>query len=148
MPHDPSPIAEQTLDELEGVEYGPPAYGSSVVTNVHRLRRVPLNQYRLEDLRLMIGQQNGVDYLVPRALDHLEADPLAAGDHYPGDLLSAVARLPNRFWRAHTPLIPRVIGVIDVALARVQEADTVEALPEELRAARERIGALPGRPSP
>src|SRR6478672_1657976 len=82
-------IADQTLDELEGVEWGPPTFDSSVVTNVHRLRHVPLKQYRLEDLRLMIGQQVGVDYLVPRALDHLEPHPLASGDFYPGDVLAA-----------------------------------------------------------
>lgn len=72
MPHSARTIAEQTLDELEGVAWGPPMYDSNLVTNVHRLRRVPLQQYRLEDLRLMIGQEVGVDYLVPRALDHLE----------------------------------------------------------------------------
>ena len=105
MPRKARTIAGQTLDELEGVEWGPPTYDSGLVTNVHRLRRVPLNQFRLEDLRLMIGQQVGVDYLVPRALDHLEAHPLASGDMYPGDVLAAVARLPDGYWSKHRRLI-------------------------------------------
>src|SRR3989337_2593731 len=109
MPQKARTIADQTLDELEGVEWGPPTYDSSLVTNVHGLRRVPLKQYRLEDLRLMIGQQVGVNYLVPRALDHLEAHPLASGDFYPGDVLAAVARLADAFWSTHRQLIPQAI---------------------------------------
>ena len=142
MPQKARTIADQTLDELEGVEWRPPPHDSYLVTNVHRLRRVPLKQYRLEDLRLMIGQQVGVQYLVPRALDHLEAHPLASGDFYPGDLLESVARLPNSFWSTHRHLIPRAIRAIDGALARARKVDTVEELTEELRAARDRLAAL------
>ena len=71
MPLNDRPIADQTLNELEGFEWGPPTFESALVTNIHRLRRVPLKQYRIEDLRLMIGQQIGLDYLVPPALDDL-----------------------------------------------------------------------------
>lgn len=31
-------IADQTIQELEGVDYGEPTYDSFVVTNAHRLR--------------------------------------------------------------------------------------------------------------
>ena len=142
MPHNPRPFDERTLDELEGVEWGPPTYDSHVVTSVHRLRRVPLNQYRPEDLRLMISQEVGLSYLVPRALDHLEAHPLASGDFYPGDLLSAVARVPTRYWSAQRSLIPRTIRVIDAALARAHRGDTAEDVSDELRSARVRLAAL------
>jgi hypothetical protein len=147
MPFKPHSIAARTLDELEGIEWGPPTYGSALVRNVHRLRRVPLKQYRLEDLRLMIGQQVGVRYLVPRALDHLEAHPLASGDFYPGDLLAAVARLPVSFWSAHRQLIPRAICAIDGALARIPKVRTSDELPGELRAARDRLIALLSGPT-
>jgi hypothetical protein len=147
MLQDGHTIADQTLDELEGVEWGPPGYASSLVTNVHRLRGVPLKQFRLEDLRLMIGQQVGIEYLVPRALDHLEEHPLAEGDFYPGDLLASVARLPDDFWSAHRQLIPRAIHAIDGALARVHKVETVEELLGELRTARARLVALDGDPA-
>ena len=71
MPLNDRPIADQTLNELEGFEWEPPTFESALVTNIHRLRRLPLKQYRMEDLRLMIGQQIGLDYLVPPALDDL-----------------------------------------------------------------------------
>ncbi len=64
MPFNSCPIADQTLDELEGVQWAPPTFDSALVTNIHRLRHLPLKQYRVEDLRLMIGQRIGLDYLV------------------------------------------------------------------------------------
>jgi len=144
MPLNARPIADQTLDELECVEWGPPTFDSALATNIHRLRRLPLKQYGIEDLRLMIGQQIGLNYLVPRALDHLEAHVLAAGDFYPGDLLASVARLSDGFWATHQILIPRALAAIDAALARVGKVETSEKLPGELRAARARLAALIG----
>ena len=144
MPQGPRAISDQTLDDLEGVEWGPPEYDSYLVTNVHRLRRVPLKQYRLEDLRLMIAQNVGLRYLVPLALDHLENHPLAEGDFYPGDLLAAVARLPDAFWSAHRPLVPRALRAIDGALDRLHKADTADELADDLRAARVRLAAVMG----
>jgi hypothetical protein len=132
-------ILDQSLDELEGAQWGPPTYDSALVTNVHRLRSVPLKQYRLEDLRLMISQKVGIAYLVPLASDHLEVHSLASGDFYPGDLLAAVTRLPDGFWLTHAQLQPRVLHAIDEALARVHKVDTPDGLPAELRAARNRI---------
>lgn len=142
MQKKPHTTADQSLDELEGVEWGPPKFDSSLVTNVHRLRRIPLKQYRLEDLRLMIGQQIGVNHLVPRALDHLEMHPLASGDFYPGDVLAAVARLPDSFWSLHPQLVSRAIQAIDAALARIHKVGTIEELSDELRSARARLVAL------
>jgi hypothetical protein len=40
-----------------------------------------------------------VPILLPRALDVLISTPLAAGDYYPGDLLTVVMRLPDDSWR-------------------------------------------------
>lgn len=142
MPLNARPISDQSLDELEGLECGPPKFDSDLVSNLHRLRRVPLKQYRIEDLRLMIGQQIGLDYLVPRALDHLESHPLASGDFYRGDLLASVVRLSDGFWLTHQILIPRALAAIDAALARVPNVETSEKLPGELRAARARLAAL------
>ena len=50
------------------VKIGNAAYDSSLVKNCYRLRRVPLKHFRIEDLRLMIGQEIGLKYLLPIAL--------------------------------------------------------------------------------
>ena len=59
----------------------------------------------------MIGQNIGLSYLVPLALEYLEKDPLAEGDFYPGDLLASVLRADARFWRDH-PHLRQAVGVI------------------------------------
>ena len=80
------PIRQKTLDELEGVTWGPPSYGSHLVQSCHRLRTKPIGEYGTEDLRIMIGQNIGLPYLMPLAIETLEKNPWAAGHMYPGDL--------------------------------------------------------------
>lgn len=89
---------DRTLDELDPPAWGEPTDDSYLVTTCHALRRKPIGQFSIEDLRIMIGQEIGLRWLIPIALEALEADPLAEGDFYPGDLLVAVLRSPQDFW--------------------------------------------------
>src|ERR1044071_9492585 len=91
----------RSLQQLEGQDWGKPNFDSHLVTECHRLRRVPLCKFTVEDLRIMIGQQISLEYLMPIALEHLRADPLAEGAYYPGDLLSAVLRAGRKVWQQH-----------------------------------------------
>lgn len=108
----------RSLQELDGQDWGEPTYPSHLVTACHRLRRVPLKDLSVEDLRLLLGQQIGPEYLVPLALDHLNIDPFASGQHYPGDLLEMVLLLPSGFWTEHSELRRRAVEVAAIALAR------------------------------
>jgi hypothetical protein len=89
-------VTKRTLESLEGVVWPPPDFHSHLVNTVHRLRKKPIDEFTTEELRIVIGQGEGFKYLLPLALDILEADPLAEGDFYPGDLFVAVAR--NKNW--------------------------------------------------
>jgi hypothetical protein len=108
----------QSLEQLDGDAWGdPPADATRLVATVHELRRRPVSQLGVEDLRVLIGQQVGLAVLVPIALDVLAADPLAEGDFYPGDLLSAMVRLPADFWAAHPGWRARlgdIAGLVEV----------------------------------
>jgi hypothetical protein len=120
------PVCQKTLDELEGVAWGPAAFPSHLVQTCHRLRTKPIGEFGAEDLRIMIGQQIGLAYLLPLALERLEADPWAAGDMYPGDLLktTAVARFP---WDTHPELRARLIAVLDRALGELPSLRRLDA---------------------
>jgi len=109
-------MLDQTLEQLEGTEWREPDYGSSAVINCHRLRRVPLRDFTVEDLRLTIGQRMGLEHLVPLALEQLERDPMVSGDYYEGDLLQNVQRLPANFWEQHPTLRERW-HLVQVAVA-------------------------------
>ncbi|HTL18790.1 MAG TPA: contact-dependent growth inhibition system immunity protein [Patescibacteria group bacterium] len=94
----------KSLQQLEGQDWGEPTYDSRLVSECHRLRRVPLRRFSVEDLRVMIGQSIGLPYLVPLALEKLHRKPLAEGDYYAGDLLAAVLRAEPKFWHEHQDL--------------------------------------------
>ena len=94
----------KTLRELEG---GPPNWPGSetwpsyLVATCERLYKKPIKDFTTEDLRVMIGQQIGVEFLVPVALERLVENPFEQGDFHPGDLLGAVLRLPREYWHTH-----------------------------------------------
>ena len=112
----------KTLDQLECVVWGEPTHDSHLVTTCHRLRTKPIDEYSVEDLRIMIGQQISLPHLVPLAVAALERDPLAEGDDYPGDLLANV--IGAREWlQANPEWLARVIGVTERALRKLQDQD-------------------------
>lgn len=91
-----------SLEQIDDDAWGdPPADATHLVCATLALRRKPVATLTAEDLRLLIGQQIGVEVLLPCALALLSSDPLAEGHYYPGDLLASVMRLPSEYWAAH-----------------------------------------------
>lgn len=113
----------QTLDELEGCEWGPPEFSSHLVTTCHRLRKKPIGEFSLGDLRIMIGQNIGLQFLTPLALQALSEDPLVEADFFPGDLLCAVLGLPREYWQCHTHLLAQ----FETVLATMTETPEIVA---------------------
>lgn len=93
----------RSVQQLEDDDWGEPVPGAThLLTTVLGLRRNPLAELAVEDLRIMLGQGVGLPFLVPLALDLLAADPLAEGDYYRGDLLSVVLRRFSE-WEREVP---------------------------------------------
>jgi hypothetical protein len=68
-------------------------------------------------LRITIGQNIGLEYLVPLALERLGDDPFAEGAYYPGDLLVSVLGAEALFWQGHSELREHVVAIADRAIA-------------------------------
>lgn len=149
-------VLRKTLDELEGVTWGPPTFDSGLATTCHRLRTRPVGEYDAEDLRIMIGQNIGLPWLLPLAIGRLEENPWASGDHYPGDLLKMTARATFS-WMTRPDLRERLRAVVQRALIDLStqragdEADfeipsgkLAATLVVELRTAVERLDAEAG----
>ena len=111
---------DKTLEELDGEQWGNAPITSHLVTECHRLRRVPLGEFGVEDLRIMIGQQFGLPHLLPLALEILEQNPFAEGDFFPGDLLLAVLGVKEEFWRQHYSFFEQLTGVISTVESRLE----------------------------
>jgi len=90
----------KTLNQLEGRSpSGSPDKDSYIEQACYALRDKPLNEMKVEDLRMLISQGMGLKFLMPMAFRELSKNPLAEGMHYPGDLLASVLRAPPEFFR-------------------------------------------------
>jgi hypothetical protein len=89
---------QKNLETLENDHWGNPGYDSHLVKRCHELRKISLENFTTEDLRIMIGQQISLDYLIPLALDILTKDLFAEGDFFEGDLLKNVLAINTAFW--------------------------------------------------
>lgn len=110
-------MRKKTLEQLEGIVWNAPDPGSHLAATCHALRRKPLGDFSVEDLRIMIGQGIGLPHLLPLALDVLEQDPWAEGDYYPGDLLAGVLRVERDFWEQ----APQVWARLRSLVARLED---------------------------
>lgn len=90
----------KSLETLEQQDWGDPASApTNLVKRCIELSKVPVETFTLGDLRLMIGQQFGLPYLVPIALEKLQDDLFVETDYYEGDLLSNILNVDTEFWR-------------------------------------------------
>ncbi|MGV2964874.1 contact-dependent growth inhibition system immunity protein [Paenibacillus sp. AGC30] len=94
----------KTLEELEGEYWDEPNFASSLVIQVHQLRKKPLCELNNEDLRLLIGQQINLDLILPLAIEKLIQNPLESGDMYTGDLFCSVLKVEKEYWNEHKEL--------------------------------------------
>ncbi len=117
----------ETLTELEDKDWGHPNFDSHLVTTIHRLRHKPLDEFTVEDLRITIGQNIALEWLLPMAIELLRDDPFAEGDFYRGDLLNSVLGIKPSFWSDHSELRETIAKIAQHAAARHQELDEVEA---------------------
>lgn len=88
----------KSLENLEKDKWPVDHSEYRLVNRVAALRKIPLNEFSVEDFRLMIGQEVGLTYLIPLAIEVLTDNILAEGDMYEGDLLQSVLRVNVGFW--------------------------------------------------
>ena len=92
------------LGAIPDISTGGEDWPSALVFTCTRLYEKPLQEFTIEDLRIMIGQKIGLEFLVPIALERLVENPFEQGDFYPGDLLMNLLRLPADYWHKHPDL--------------------------------------------
>ncbi|WP_145046487.1 contact-dependent growth inhibition system immunity protein [Paenibacillus xylanexedens] len=114
----------KTLEELEGEYWDEPNFASSLVIQVHQLRKKSLCELNNEDLRLLIGQQINLDLILPLAIEKLIQNPLESGDMHIGDLFCSVLKVEKEYWNEHKELkneLDEVIRTYEEAKNIVEE---------------------------
>ncbi|MEW1870515.1 contact-dependent growth inhibition system immunity protein [Streptomyces caelestis] len=106
------PNRDRSLEELENDRWpAPPADATRLIATAHALRRKPIGELTVEDMRLLIGQNEGLPHLLPPALEVLRLDPTAEGHTYEGDLLYAVLTRSPEIWST-SPELGRELRLI------------------------------------
>ena len=129
-------MTKLTLEELENEVWPEPDFHSSLVINCHRLWKTPVDDFTTEDLRLMIGQGFGVRHLMPKALGILQANPLADGDLWEGDLLTAVILAVYKAdddFLAENPEVVRTLAEICRRALHLMETENDREVDEHVR---------------
>lgn len=114
----------KSLEELENQIWCKPDCDSNLAKECKRLWLVPISQLSVENLRMLIGQKIGLEFLVPVALDVLSRNPLAEGNMYRGDLLASIAAIPDSFWKNHPELNNQVVEIrndLDIIIGTITE---------------------------
>lgn len=114
---------EETLNTLEGEDWGEPDYGSYVVRTVHALRKKRLLDLTNEELRLALSQRVGLPYILDLAFSRLRMDPFIGGDFYNGDIIAALVLAEQSIWQDRSDLRNELAGLLQKALVL---ADTDE----------------------
>ncbi|MFG2532623.1 contact-dependent growth inhibition system immunity protein [Streptomyces sp. NPDC048516] len=113
-----SPIDHRnSIAELESSAWPDPPEGSTnLVKSVHALRRQPIGDLTPEELARLIGQNVGLPWILPLALEFLRdtAPHQATGGWYDDDLLSAVLTRKSDVWSASPELAQEVDAILRI----------------------------------
>lgn len=113
----------KSVSALTGIDYGDPySAPTPLVKRCLEYVFIPIEDLDIEQLRLLIGQQVGLPYLIIQASSQLEKDILAEGDYYPGDLLKNVISVDASFWMEYSDLYKQFKILIKKNKQKIDEA--------------------------
>jgi hypothetical protein len=104
---------QKSIENLEKDNWGPvPQHESSIVVRANKLRKIPLYEFSIDDLRFMIGQGIGLPWLLEIAIKYLEKDLFTEGNYYEGDLLHAVLSIKQNHWNDQKEIWTKIDSLI------------------------------------
>jgi hypothetical protein len=89
---------ESTIEILENVYWEDRNFESHLVKRCFELRKIKLENFTVEDLRIMVGQEIGLEFLLPKCFEILKINLFAEGDFFEGDLLKNILGINTEFW--------------------------------------------------
>lgn len=122
-----------SLEQLENDYWGDAPLDSSYLVNAcYRLRHTPIEELGIEDLRILIGQNIGLKYLIPIAFGILKENPFCEGDFFEGDLLLSVLSSDKDFWRNEMVLIKEMLRLIKKIEKKIKTLDSSDEIKNKL----------------
>ncbi|MFF5773929.1 contact-dependent growth inhibition system immunity protein [Streptomyces californicus] len=118
---------KKTLEQLEGIEWPAPSPNATALVNAaHELRKRPVDSLNTHELSRLIGQDIGIHWLLPIALNllHRTAHDQPWRDFYDDDLLTAALTRRAHVWRSDPSWVTRmkeIIAALDGISPYIQE---------------------------
>ena len=89
----------KSIEQLEkDIWKTPSEFPTDLVEKCYRYRKISIAELTNEQIRLLISQKIGIEYLIGISLEKLERNVLTECDFYEGDLLVTVSSLSTEFW--------------------------------------------------
>ena len=89
----------KSIEQLEkDIWKNPSEFPTDLVEKCNHYRKISITELTNKQIRPLISQKIGIDYLIGIALEKLKRNILTECDFYEGDLLIAVSSLPTEFW--------------------------------------------------
>ncbi len=92
-------MSTKSIEQLEkDIWKNPSEFPTDLIEKCYHYRKISIAELTNEQIRLLISQKIGIEYLIGIALEKLKQNILTECDFYEGDLLVAVSNLPTEFW--------------------------------------------------
>jgi hypothetical protein len=123
-----------TLERLENDFWGnPPKDSSKLVIKSHELRKKKLEDFEPADFRLLIGQNIGLQFLIPIVIEKIRENPFIEADFYEGDLLLNILKSDKKYWTSHSNIKNEVINIFERHKLRLaNELDITEEIKADI----------------
>ncbi len=123
----------KSLENLEKSIWPPldPDEGSYLIKTCNHLRKKQLQNFSTEDLRIMIGQDIGLKFLIPVAIKTLTENILAEGDLYPGDLLKCVLTSDKDYWQENRDNWTIVCELFEKNMTKLEAAEVIQSIKKD-----------------
>ena len=92
-------MLEKSIEQLENNYWKKESeFPTTLIEKCFEYRKIKLSELSTEQIRLLISQEIGIDFLIEIAIKKLEQNIIAEGNLYEGDLLDSVSKISTEFW--------------------------------------------------
>ena len=124
----------ETIESIEKDFWEKPTQDvSGVVKSCYLLRTKKLKDLDENDLRIALGQNIGLNIVVPLSIDVLKDNPFTEALYYEGDLLNNLLKIDVGFWSNNIDLMQEVKNILIDAKNEIKSLETTDEIREEIK---------------
>jgi hypothetical protein len=115
---------KKSIEQLENDFWKDVDFPTDLVKRCFLYRKIPIGELTAEQLRTLIGQNIGLEFLIPIALEFLKKDILLDAEFYEGDLLNAVLDVDQHFLKEHTDIFKDIHRLVSKEKVSIEMQNT------------------------